>query len=53
MSDVEALLEERRGYELRGLTGRVAQVDAALADLGFKVDTPKRTTRSPKAKLQD
>ncbi len=30
---VEALLEERRGYVLRGLTDRVAQVDAEIERL--------------------
>lgn len=33
-SEVVALLEERRGYVLRGLTARVAQVDARLATYG-------------------
>lgn len=32
--DIEALMEERRGYVMRGLRDRVAQVDAALAALG-------------------
>lgn len=35
MSDVEPLLRERAGYVLRGLTDRVAQVDAELKRLGF------------------
>jgi len=35
MSMVEALLEERRGYVVRGLTARIAAVDAALASYGF------------------
>ena len=38
MSDVNALLEERRGYVLRGLKDRVAQVDAELARLGVAVE---------------
>lgn len=37
---VEALLHEREGYVRRGLTNRVAQVDAALAKLGFGVQEP-------------
>ena len=32
---IEALLIERRGYEVRGLKDRVAAVDAQLAELGF------------------
>lgn len=36
--NVESLLEERRGYVLRGLTNRVAQVDAQLELLGFAVE---------------
>lgn len=32
---IEALLIERRGYEVRGLQDRVAAVDAQLAELGF------------------
>jgi hypothetical protein len=35
MSMIEALLEERRGYVVRGLTARIAAVDAALASYGF------------------
>ena len=31
---IAALLEERRGYELRGEKGRVAEVDKQLAALG-------------------
>jgi hypothetical protein len=43
MSMVEALLEERRGYVVRGLTARVAAVDAALLAFGVAVgdDTPE------------
>lgn len=32
---IDALLEERRGYVLRGLTARVAAVDGALAAEGY------------------
>ena len=31
---IEALLEERRGYVVRGLKDRVAQVDAEIERLG-------------------
>ena len=34
MSMIEALLEERRGYVVRGLKDRVAQVDAQIEALG-------------------
>jgi hypothetical protein len=38
MSMIEALLEERRGYVVRGLNDRVAQVDAEIERLsGAKV----------------
>jgi len=37
MSTVAALIEERRGYVVRGLTNRVAQVDAELARFGIAV----------------
>ena len=33
---INALLAERAGYERRGLTARVADVDVALALLGHK-----------------
>ena len=32
--DIEALLEERRGYVVRNLPDRVAQVDAEIRRLG-------------------
>ena len=32
---IEALLTERAGYEMRGLKERVALVDAELKNLGF------------------
>ena len=40
-STVVALLEERRGYEVRGMKDRVAQVDAELAKFGVEVEKPK------------
>lgn len=39
MSMIDALLEERRGYVVRNLPDRVAQVDAEIERLGgVKVD---------------
>ena len=32
---IDALLEERRGYEVRGLKDRIKAVDEQLAALGF------------------
>jgi hypothetical protein len=37
---IGALLEERRGYELRGEDDRVAQVDAQLKALGHEARKP-------------
>lgn len=37
--NVKSLLVEREGYVRRGLTNRVAQVDAELARLGFAVES--------------
>lgn len=34
--EVEALLIERRAYEIRGLKDRVSDVDQALRALGYK-----------------
>lgn len=47
MSEVEALLAERRGYVLRGLANRVAQVDAQLAGYGIAVETSVETASDP------
>lgn len=47
---IAALRQERRGYVARGLTDRVAQVDAALADLGVQEDgihSPVLITKEP------
>jgi len=47
MSTVAALIEERRGYVVRGLTNRVAQVDAELARFGIAVaDKPAAVERA-------
>lgn len=45
---IAALLEERRGYELRGEDERVAQVDAQLKHLGHDAEkASKRAARRP------
>lgn len=44
MSMIEALLEERRGYVVRGRLDRVAQVDQALAALGVHVTSDELET---------
>lgn len=44
----EALLRERIGYVVRGLTDRVAAVDAALTRLGHRT-TPRETAVAPPA----
>ena len=35
-NQIEALLIERAGYEMRGLKDRIKSVDAALRELGFE-----------------
>lgn len=42
---IEALLAERKGYERRGLTDRVAEVDAMLARLGVFTETETATAQ--------
>ena len=37
---IKALLDERRAYEVRGLASRVADVDEALARLGYEAAKP-------------
>jgi len=39
MPRVDALLAEREGYVRRGLSGRVAQVDAELARFGIQAES--------------
>lgn len=39
--EIEALLIERKGYLMRGLAKRVADVDASLAVLGYYESAPK------------
>lgn len=46
---IEALLEERRGYEIHGRSERVADVDTALADRGYKQAAEKRSAAAPSA----
>lgn len=43
---IAALLEERRGYENRGLTERVAEVNEMLRNLGVNAEPPaKRSSK--------
>lgn len=43
---IAALLQERRGYVVRGLTDRVQAVDEQLARLGHKV-APEAAVKAP------
>ncbi len=56
---IEALLEERRGYATAGRADRVADVDRALADAGYRApagrsappaETTARRSRATKPK---
>lgn len=47
MSDIDALLEERRGYVARGLAARIAAVDEQLALLGHKPAKVERADNAP------
>lgn len=42
---IRALLEEREGYVLRGMSDRVAQVDEQLARHGYAPTPDKRAER--------
>lgn len=46
---IEALLEERRGYVMRNLPDRIKAVDAALRELGYenKYMTKETATAEP------
>lgn len=44
---IAALLEERRGYVVRGLTDRVKAVDEQLARLGHKAPPAPATAQAP------
>lgn len=45
---IAALLDEKRGYEMRGLTDRVAAVDAELRAIGAEGAPPaKRAAKRP------
>ena len=50
-SQIQALLEERRGYLVRGLHDRVRAVDAVLRQLGYEVETSAIEHRSETAEL--
>lgn len=51
MSDVVAALQaERRSYLARGLSARVAEVDAALAEHGVEAPKVERAADAPPAK---
>ena len=47
---ISALLEERRGYVLRGDEQRLAQVDAQLRALGASAEKPATRASRRKAK---
>lgn len=48
---ITALIEERRGYEQRGLTERVAEVDAELRAYGAEGAAPaKRAAKRPSSR---
>jgi len=45
---IAGLLEERRGYEVKGDTDAIAQVDAELKRVGHKAKAPaKRSEKRP------
>lgn len=47
---LKALLEERAGYENRGLSQRVREVDIALREIGYDhkyMDQPETATATP------
>lgn len=46
---IEALLRERRGYEVRGLTDRIAAVDKALAAAGYTRADAKKAPAKERA----
>ena len=45
-AEINALLDERRGYVMRGLPDRVKAVDEQLARLGHRV-TPEAAVKEP------
>lgn len=47
---IRALLEERRGYQQRGLDDRVAQIDELLRKLGAAGTTPAKRAATRKTK---
>ena len=48
-AEIDALLEERRGYVIRGLADRVKAVDEQLARLGHKAAPAPSTAQAPAA----
>lgn len=49
---IESLLIERAGYVQRGLKDRVADVDAALRDAGYKTESPKVETATAQPEVE-
>lgn len=45
-AEIDALLDERRGYVMRGLPDRVKAVDEQLARLGHRV-APEAAVKAP------
>lgn len=46
---IDALLEERRGYEIAGKADRAKQVDAALKDAGYKAPAGRKAPKGETA----
>lgn len=49
---IESLLIERAGYVHRGLKDRVASVDQALRDAGYKTESPKVETATAQPEVE-
>jgi hypothetical protein len=49
---IESLLVERAGYVQRGLKDRVASVDAALRDAGYKAESAKVETATAEPEIE-
>ena len=49
---IESLLVERAGYMQRGLKDRVADVDAALRDAGYKKEAAKVETATAEPEIE-
>ncbi len=51
---IQALLQERRGYEVHGQTDRVKEVDKELKRLGAAAEKPSsRAQKRPESKAAD